>query len=76
MDLREILDVSDSYQIPEKLMQIIYNEKEREELFMKLLEVNNYEVRYDWFTKHFEDEHADRKVKREQIHAHKTAPKK
>ena len=65
MDLREILDVSDSYQIPEKLMQIIYNEKEREELFMKLLEVNNYEVGYDWFTKHFEDEHADRKVKKQ-----------
>ena len=33
MDLREVLNVSDSYQIPEKLMQIIYNKKEREELF-------------------------------------------
>lgn len=65
MDLKKILNVSDSYQIPEKLMQILYKEKEREELFMELLEVNNYDVSYDWFTKHFEDEHADRKVKKQ-----------
>ena len=65
MDLREILDVSDSYKIPEKLMGIIYNEEEREELFMKLLEANDYQVGHDWFIKHFEDEHADRKVKKQ-----------
>ena len=65
MDLREVLNVSDSYQIPEKLMQIIYNKKEREELFVKLLEIHDYQVGYDWFIKHFEDEHADRKVKKQ-----------
>ena len=48
--------------IPEKLMQIIYNKKEREELFVKLLEIHDYQVGYDWFIKHFEDEHADRSI--------------
>ena len=65
MELKEILNVSDSYQIPDKLMQIIYNKEEREELFVKLLEVNDYQVGHDWFIKHFEDEHADRKVKKQ-----------
>ena len=63
MDLKKILKVSDSYQIPTKLMDIIYDKEEREKLFMRLLEENDYKVGYDWFTKHFEDEHADRKVK-------------
>ena len=40
MDLRGILNVSDSYQIPDRLMEIIYNKEEREELFIKLLEIN------------------------------------
>ena len=65
MDLREILKVSDSYQIPDRLMEIIYNKEEREELFIKLLEINDYQVGHDWFIKHFEDEHADRKVKKQ-----------
>ena len=65
MNLNEILNVSDSYQVPEKLMEILYKEKEREKLFMKLLEVNNYNVDYDWFTQYFEDEHADRKKKKQ-----------
>ena len=65
MDLREILKVSDSYQIPDKLMEIIYNKEEREKLFVELLEIHDYQVGYDWFIKHFEDEHADRKVKKQ-----------
>ena len=65
MDLQKILNVSDSYQIPEKLMKIIYNKEKREELFIKLLESNDYQVGHDWFIKHFEDEHADRKVKKQ-----------
>ena len=65
MDLREVLKVSDSYQIPDKLMEIIYNKEEREKLFVELLEINDYQVGHDWFIKHFEDEHADRKVKKQ-----------
>ena len=65
MDLKSILEVSDSYQIPNKLMDIIYDKEEREKLFIRLLEENDYKVGYDWFTKHFEDEHADRKVKKQ-----------
>ena len=65
MNLNKILNISDSYQAPEKLMKILYKEKEREQLFMELLEANNYDVGYDWFSRYFEDEHADRKKKKQ-----------
>ena len=44
MDLKKILKVSDSYQIPTKLMDIIYDKEEREKLFMRLLEENDYKL--------------------------------
>ena len=65
MDINKILGVTDSYQIPQKLMDIIYKPKEREELFMQLLEENNFNVSYDFFRIYYEEEHAERKSKKQ-----------
>ena len=65
INYNEIFDVSDSYQVPEKLMKTLLNKKEREELFMKLLRANNMNVDFDWFFEYFQDEHADRKNKKQ-----------
>lgn len=65
INYNKIFGVDDSYKAPEKIMEIIYNKKEREELFKKMLEVNNYDVSFDWFHEYFQNEHADRKNKKQ-----------
>lgn len=56
----KIFGVSDSYQAPEKIMKILYNKEEREQLFKDLLELHDYNVDFDWFFEYFQEEHADR----------------
>ncbi len=65
MDYNKIFEVEDSYQVPEKIMNILYDKEKREELFMKLLQFNNYDVGFDWFHEYFQEEHADRKKKKQ-----------
>ena len=65
VDYNEIFGVNDSYKAPEKIMSILYNKEEREKLFMELLEVNNFNVDFDWFHEYFQKEHADRKTKKQ-----------
>lgn len=65
INYNELFGVDDSYKAPDKLMEILYNKEEREKLFMKLLEANDFEVGFDWFHEYFEDEHADRKTKKQ-----------
>lgn len=65
INYNEIFKVSDSYQVPEKIMEILFKENERKELFMELLKANDYNVDFDWFFEYFQDEHADRKNKKQ-----------
>ncbi len=65
VNYNKIFGIEDSYKAPDKIMKILYDKEEREKLFMKLLEVNNYDVGFDWFHEYFEDEHADRKNKKQ-----------
>lgn len=65
IDYNKIFGVEDSYKAPERILEILYNEEERTKLFMELLEVNNYDVDFDWFHEYFQDEHADRKKKKQ-----------
>lgn len=61
-DIHRILGVSDSYQAPQRIMDILFSsEKERNTIFNSLLDQFNCDVSYDWFHEYFEDEHADRK---------------
>ena len=65
INYNELFGVEDSYQAPEKIMNILFNKKEREELFMKLLVANEYNVNFDWFFEYFQNEHAER-IKKKQ----------
>ena len=65
VNYNKILGIDDSYQAPEKIMNILFNKKEREELFMKLLVANDYNVNFDWFFEYFQNEHAER-IKKKQ----------
>ena len=65
INYNEIFDVSDSYQVPNKLMEILFDKEKREVLFMKLLRANNMNVDFDWFHEYFQNEHADRKEKKQ-----------
>lgn len=63
--INEQLGVSDSYQAPDALLRILYNKEVRENIFRNFLEEYDYDVSYDWFTLYFQEEHADRKVKKQ-----------
>lgn len=60
--INKLLGITDSYQAPDRLMEILLGAREeREDMFRKFLEVFNYNVNYDWFNEYFQDEHANRK---------------
>lgn len=64
--INEILEIKDSYQAPEVLLNILYSGKEkREDVFMKFLQLWGNDVSRDRFHEYFEQEHADRKVKKQ-----------
>lgn len=57
----EIFGVDDSYKLPDRIMKMLFDKEEREEVFMTLLRANDMNVDFDWFFEYFQDEHADRK---------------
>ncbi len=63
--INQILGIKESYQAPSRLMDILYDRERREDVFMQFLEAFNYDVSYDWFHEYFQNEHADRKEKKQ-----------
>ncbi|ELU5588563.1 N-6 DNA methylase [Clostridium perfringens] len=61
----KIFGISDSYEAPAKIMEILYNREEREKVFKELLELHDYNVNFDWFYEYFQEEHSDRKKKKQ-----------
>ena len=61
-DINRMLGITDSYQAPEKIMNILTgDEKECIRVFKEFLNYFKCDISYDWFHEYFEDEHADRK---------------
>lgn len=64
--INKILGINDSYQAPQRLMDILTGDiKERDEVFKQFLELFHYDVTVDWFHQYFQDEHADRREKKQ-----------
>lgn len=63
--INELLGITESYKAPDALMKILFNRENREELFRSMLELFHYEMDKDWFHVYFQDEHADRKQKKQ-----------
>lgn len=59
-----ILGVDDTYKQPAKLLSLMLDEKKRVETFLKFLELET-DLSYEWFQEAFENEHADRKNKKQ-----------
>ena len=60
--INNLLNIKDSYQAPQRIMEILYSDKEtRDKYFMDFLNAFDMDVTYDWFHEYFQDEHADRK---------------
>lgn len=61
-DINKMLEITDSYQAPERIMNILKGDKlNRVKIYFSFLNYFKYDVSYDWFHEYFEDEHADRK---------------
>lgn len=63
--INEMIGVDDAYKAPDRLMAVLRNKDEREAMFREFLEAFVGDVTYDWFTDYFQDEHADRKTKKQ-----------
>ncbi len=63
--INEILGVKEAYQAPDKLLEIVLDNKSAFEVYHEMLEAHNYDLSYDWFHKYFQEEHADRKNKKQ-----------
>lgn len=63
--INELIGIKESYQAPEALMRILFDKERREKVFMEFLQLFEHDVSYDWFHEYFQDEHADRKSKKQ-----------
>lgn len=57
--INELLGIKESYKASDRLLEILFDKKERELLFRKFLD-NHWDMTQDWFHTYFQDEHADR----------------
>lgn len=62
--INNLIGVTEAYQAPEKLMAILLDQEKRERLFDSFLEESKI-LHSDWFHEYFQDEHADRKEKKQ-----------
>lgn len=64
--IHKILGITESYKAPERIMEILKGDLEvRNSIFLQFLEYFKYDVDNDWFHQYFMDEHADRKVNKQ-----------
>ena len=59
--INRILGIEESYQLPERMMQILGDKTKRERVFDEFLKINS-DLSYDWFTDYFQEEHSNRKA--------------
>ena len=57
--INDIIGIKESFELPDKLLEILLNKDKRIEIFNKFLEYEK-DLSYDWFTDYFQNEHGDR----------------
>lgn len=57
--INEILQISESFELPERLMQILSKDEERARIFELFLKQES-DLSIDWFTNYFQEEHSNR----------------
>lgn len=62
--VNDLLGITESYQAPQKMLDLIVDDEKRVKLFEEFIKCEK-DISYDWFQMYFENEHADRKVKKQ-----------
>lgn len=62
--INQLLGITESYQAPELMMKIMLDKESREKIFENFLECEK-DMSYEWFQQYFEEEHSDRKLKKQ-----------
>lgn len=62
--INQLLDISESYQAPQKMLDLMLDDQKRPKLFDAFLE-HETKMDYEWFQGYFESEHSDRKIKKQ-----------
>ncbi|MBB1086388.1 N-6 DNA methylase [Limosilactobacillus fastidiosus] len=62
--INNLIGIDESYKVPIKLQTILNDSNKRVELFNQFLEEEN-DLSFDWFTDYFQEEHSDRKSKKQ-----------
>lgn len=62
--INDLLGITESYQAPQKMLDKMLDDKERSEIFEAFLE-HETDLNYEWFQAYFENEHSDRKQKKQ-----------
>lgn len=62
--INELLGITESYQAPQKMLEKMLDDAKRNKLFDSFLE-HETDLSYEWFQSYFENEHSDRKVKKQ-----------
>ena len=63
-NINSILNIKDHYQAPSRLMEILFNKEERENVFEQFLKVES-DTSFDWFHTYYQEEHAERKSQKQ-----------
>jgi len=58
--VHNLLGITESYQAPEKMMEMISGEVPKD-FYLAMLKAFDHDLGLEWFNDYFEDEHADRK---------------
>lgn len=58
-DVNRILDITESFQLPDRLMEVLRDDEKRQQVFESFLEINS-DLSYDWFTDYFQENHSNR----------------
>lgn len=58
-DINRIFGIKESWELPEKLMQILDDDIERQKVFDEFLVIED-DLSYDWFTTYFQEQHSNR----------------
>lgn len=58
-DINRIIGITESFQLPDKLMQILKSQSDRERVFTEFLQIEQ-DLSFDWFTDYFQEQHSNR----------------
>lgn len=62
--INQLLGITESYQAPARMLELMLDDVKREKIFWDFSAVE-HDLNYEWFLNYFQDEHAERKTKKQ-----------